>query len=240
MRIRPDAGTPAQDAFCRQRIDHAAAGPGARRVNSLKKLSLTTRTPLSRASRSASVDRVGMIDARQAASSPASPSSDRWILKASAQRPELVQMLLVAFSRRICCSRVESVSTKPRRPSASIVSPAEAARHLAQDISLARRKARHRVRRNSGALPIDWPSPATMSAPICARRLEKAQRHSLGHHHDQQRALRVAASATGRQIAQQAEEIGVLHDDAGGLAVDQRGEILRVAGVIGRRCTSRR
>ncbi len=33
-------------------------------------------------------------------------------------------MLLVAFSRRMCCSRVDSVSTQPRRPSASTVSPA--------------------------------------------------------------------------------------------------------------------
>src|SRR3546814_1153073 len=46
-----------------------------------------------------------------------------WIEKASAHRPLLVQMLLVALSRRICCSRVESVSTKPRLPSASTVSP---------------------------------------------------------------------------------------------------------------------
>src|SRR3546814_4939995 len=44
-------------------------------------------------------------------------------LNASAQRPELVQMLDVAFWRRICCSRVESVSTKPRLPAASTVSP---------------------------------------------------------------------------------------------------------------------
>ena len=34
-----------------------------------------------------------------------------------------MQILLVAFSRRICCSRVERVSTKPRLPSASTVSP---------------------------------------------------------------------------------------------------------------------
>ena len=54
---------------------------------------------------------------------PASPSRVRWMVKASAQRPELVQMFEVALSRRICCSRVDSVSTKPRRPSASTVSP---------------------------------------------------------------------------------------------------------------------
>ena len=35
-----------------------------------------------------------------------------------------VQMFDVAFSRRMCCSRVCSVSTKPRRPSTSTVSPA--------------------------------------------------------------------------------------------------------------------
>ena len=46
-----------------------------------------------------------------------------WMVKASAQSPELVQMFEVAFSRRMCCSRVESVSTKPRLPSASTVSP---------------------------------------------------------------------------------------------------------------------
>ena len=40
-----------------------------------------------------------------------------------AQSPELVQMFEVAFSRRICCSRVDSVSTKPRLPPASTVSP---------------------------------------------------------------------------------------------------------------------
>ena len=46
-----------------------------------------------------------------------------WMVKASTHRPELVQMFEVAFSRRICCSRVDSVSTKPRRPSLSTVSP---------------------------------------------------------------------------------------------------------------------
>src|SRR3954465_633916 len=35
-----------------------------------------------------------------------------------------VQMLWVAFSRRMCCSRACSVSTNPRLPSASRVSPA--------------------------------------------------------------------------------------------------------------------
>ncbi len=43
---------------------------------------------------------------------------------ASAFSTWAVQMLWVARSRRMCCSRVCRVSTKPRRPSTSRVSPA--------------------------------------------------------------------------------------------------------------------
>jgi hypothetical protein len=46
------------------------------------------------------------------------------MIPASAFSACAVQMLCVAFSRRMCCSRVCSVSTKPRRPSTSVVSPA--------------------------------------------------------------------------------------------------------------------
>src|ERR1700730_2690363 len=46
-----------------------------------------------------------------------------WMVAMSAQRATLVQMLEVAFSRRMCCSRVWSVSTKPRLPSRSTVAP---------------------------------------------------------------------------------------------------------------------
>ena len=44
-------------------------------------------------------------------------------MPASAFRAWLVQMFEVAFSRRMCCSRVCSVSTKARLPSSSTVSP---------------------------------------------------------------------------------------------------------------------
>ena len=46
-----------------------------------------------------------------------------WMFDASAMSPWFVQMLDVAFSRRMCCSRVDSVRQKARRPSASRVSP---------------------------------------------------------------------------------------------------------------------
>ncbi len=45
-------------------------------------------------------------------------------MPASALSAWAVQMFEVAFSRRMCCSRVWRVSTKPRLPSASVVSPA--------------------------------------------------------------------------------------------------------------------
>ena len=41
-------------------------------------------------------------------------------------------MLWVAFSRRMCCSRVCRASTKPRRPSTSVVSPAIRPGHPAE------------------------------------------------------------------------------------------------------------
>jgi hypothetical protein len=94
----------------------------SRRVNSLKKLSLTNSTPGTRARRSLAATAFAWLIAASRRK-PFSPSRVMWIEKARAQRPELVQMFEVAFSRRICCSRVESVSTKPRFPSASTVSP---------------------------------------------------------------------------------------------------------------------
>ena len=49
--------------------------------------------------------------ARRPRARPARPSVARWTDAASAIRAAFVQMLLVAFSRRMCCSRVPSVST---------------------------------------------------------------------------------------------------------------------------------
>ena len=54
----------------------------------------------------------------------------------SATSAWLVQIFEVAFSRRMCCSRVDSVSTKPRLPFLSTVSPAKPARHLADELLL--------------------------------------------------------------------------------------------------------
>ena len=109
-----------------------------------------------------------------------------WMVKASAQRPELVQMLQVAFSRRICCSRVESVSTQPRRPrhrrSRRRGGPASGGR-----TSRAWRTGRHRARRNSARCRATGPRPRRCPRP-CRRATSQAQRHGLGDRDDQQRA----------------------------------------------------
>src|SRR3546814_3212772 len=87
------------------------------------------------------------------------------MLKASAQSPELVQILLVAFSRRICCSRVESVSTKPRLPLASTVSPHRRPGIWRTYLVLHAKRPTYGPP-NWRPTPSDCPSPTTMSAPI--------------------------------------------------------------------------
>ncbi len=48
---------------------------------------------------------------RATSRTPRFPSSDSVMVAARAMRPWLVQMFEVALARRMCCSRVESVST---------------------------------------------------------------------------------------------------------------------------------
>ena len=106
------------------------------------------------------------------------------MLKASAQSPELVQMLLVAFSRRICCSRVDRVSTKPRLPFGIDGLAAQPPRHLADEF-LAGEQADVR----SAELQSDADRLALADDDVgahFARRLDQAERDRLGHHRDQQ------------------------------------------------------
>ncbi len=59
-----------------------------------------------------------------------------------------------------------------------------------------------------------------------ARRLEQAEGNDLGDDHDQQRAGRVTGLGEGREIADPSEEVGILHDHAGGLGIDEAAEVL--------------
>ncbi|MNE32576.1 hypothetical protein D3C80_1261960 [compost metagenome] len=91
-------------------------------ANSLKKRGVRTSTP-GMAARASRVATAFSWLSRAIWRRPVSPSRLMWMVKARQQRPELVQMFDVALSRRMCCSRVDRVRTKPRRPSASTVSP---------------------------------------------------------------------------------------------------------------------
>src|SRR5664279_2890081 len=75
-----------------------------------------------------------------------------------------VQMFEVAFSRRMCCSRVCSVSTKPRRPSTSTVSPAIRPGIRRRYSSRAAKKPKEGPPK-SRRLPSGWPSPTATSTP---------------------------------------------------------------------------
>src|SRR5205823_604923 len=159
-----DTGTPARMRLFASASTTGAAGLGRRTANSLKKLSFSTVTPGTAATRSASCAALAWLSSASRRK-PASPSRVRWTVKASAHRPALVQMLEVAFSRRICCSRVLSVSTKPRLPSASTVSPTSRPGIWRTYLSrVANRPTYGPPKPNP--LPIDWPSQTTMSAPI--------------------------------------------------------------------------
>ena len=73
-------------------------------------------------------------------------------------------MLLVAFSRRMCCSRVCRARTKPRRPSTSSVSPAIRPGMRRISASVPQKKPTEGPPKSS-RLPSGWPSPRAMSAP---------------------------------------------------------------------------
>ena len=94
---------------------------------------------------------------------PAEPASGRRRRRARCSACA-VQMFEVAFSRRMCCSRVCSVSTKPRRPSTSSVSPAIRPGIRRRYSSRAANKPKDGPPKSS-RLPSAWPSPTATSTP---------------------------------------------------------------------------
>ena len=103
-------------------------------------------------------------------------------------------MLCVAFSRRMCCSRVWSVSTKPRLPSTSRVSPAMRPGILRMKRSFAAKKPKLGPPKSS-RLPSVWPSPTQMSTPSSPGGLRMPS--GSGSAAQTSRARRLPASASG-------------------------------------------
>ena len=128
-------------------------------------------------------------------------------------------MLWVAFSRRMCCSRVCSARTKPRRPSTSSVSPAI-------------RPGIRRIRL-LGAAEEPEGGPAEVE-PVAERlalaegdvgaalagRPQDAERHRVGDDH-QQRPVLLRRGAERLDVLDRAEEVRALQDHRSGLAVDR-------------------
>ena len=115
-------------------------------------------------------------------------------------------MLLVAFSRRMCCSRVDSVSTKLRRPSASTVSPASRPGICRTCLRRVGEQA------DIGAAEIERVADRLAFADDdvgahLAGRAHGAERNRFGEDGDQQRALGVGGGGDRREVAQIAEEV---------------------------------
>ena len=68
-------------------------------------------------------------------------------------------------------------------------------------------------------VPSDCPSATAMSAPVIARPLQQAQADRI-ERCDEQRAGVVGDLGERRDVFEAAEEVRLLHDDAGGLVVD--------------------
>ena len=75
-----------------------------------------------------------------------------------------MQMLLAAFSRRMCCSRAWRVMTYARWPSTSVVMPTSRPGIWRTSASVQARMPRYGPP-YCGGMPSAWPSPAAMSAP---------------------------------------------------------------------------
>jgi hypothetical protein len=117
------------------------------------------------------------------------------MVKASTQRPELVQMFEVALSRRICCSRVGGEEAN--------IGAAEVQR-IADRLALA----------------------DDDIGVLSARRHDGTERDDLGEDCDQQRAMGMGLLGDRLEIAQVAEDVRRLDDDAGDAVVDLGEDVL--------------
>ena len=144
-------------------------------------------------------------------------------------------MLWVAFSRRMCCSRVWSVSTKPRRPSASTVSPAIRPGILRMWLSRGREEAERRAAEVEPVAERLALAHADVHAEA-AGRLEDAERQRVGRA-DDERAGALAGLDERAEVLDRAEEVRLLDEDGRRVVVDRRGERVEVggAGLVERR-----
>ncbi len=145
-----------------------------------------------------------------------------------AMRPVLVQMFEVARSRRMCCSRVCKVRTKPRRPSLSTVS--------ATSRPGSRRRCSFFAAKNPSAgppklagVPIDWPSAIATSAPYSpgGARTPSDTGSTLAMRSAPARCVGLGDPA---RVLEKAEDVRLLHDDCRHIVAEGLGEHRRRRG----------
>ena len=151
-----------------------------------------------------------------------------WTVNASAHSPLLVQMFEVAFSRRICCSRVRQRQHEAAPPVGIDGLATQPPRHLA-DMLLATGEQPQIRPAEVKAVADGLPLGDDDVGPHLAGRPDQPERYYLGNDDDQQRPRRVAGSGERRQIGDATEDVGVLHDDAAGVLVDRRCQRREVA-----------
>ena len=136
-----------------------------------------------------------------------------------------MQTLLVAFSRRMCCSRVCSVSTKQRLPRRSTVWPTMRPGMRRTSFSRQAMMPRYGPPYCIG-VPSVCPSATAMSAPQSPGRFKQAQADRI-ERGDDQRAGVVGDLGERLGVFDAAEEVRLLDDDAGRRVVDRGGQVLR-------------
>ncbi len=131
----------------------------------------------------------------------------------------MVQIFEVAFSRRMCCSRVWSVSTQQRFPFRSVVSPDNSARHLPHVFLAADHDSQVRAAKAQMIAQRLAFGHRDIGA-VVDRALEQADADRV-EHHDRQRAAIVGGFDDPGHVLELAEEVRILKNHRGGLIGDR-------------------
>ncbi len=127
-------------------------------------------------------------------------------------------MFEVAFSRRMCCSRVWRVRTKPRLPSRSRVSPAIRPGMRRIRASVAAKKPNDGPPK-SRRLPSVCPSPTAMSTPHSPGGLSSGERKGVAGA-DRQRTLLARPLGHRADVLDGAQEVRLLEDHGADVLVE--------------------
>ncbi len=189
-----------------------SARPGTRTVMVSKDGAVTTSTP-PRRSPSASTAARRCTRGRRCAGARRARGTWRRAARSPTRSTCAVQMLLVAFSRRMCCSRVWSARRSAGRPPASTDTPTSRPGRLRLYASRVAMNPAWGPPKPSGT-PKRWAEPTTTSAPHSPGGVSSVQREQVGGD-GHERALRVERARRARAGRARAPlDAGVLQEHA--------------------------